>query len=121
MVRFLWENVPAFSVIREKVNVSFINAPMKENREGIKCLRPNTDDTVIFWLKENPPQGKYLAISNAPYIPRQDLVVRLLAPEYGLDTVGYPLEEDPSLPILLDEMARTIYQTKKVYENAICN
>ncbi|MCB1118587.1 MAG: hypothetical protein KDK65_01360 [Chlamydiia bacterium] len=38
--------------------------------------RPNTDDTVNGWVALNAKKGSYLAVSHAPFLVRQDLVLR---------------------------------------------
>ncbi len=107
MVRMVWEKTEMPEMLRA-VPVEFILAPMKGQ------IRPNTDDTVKHWLEMHPAHGNYLAVSNAPFTPRQDLVVRtFLTDEYALETIGPALEEHTSVAIMLDELARLIYQTTK--------
>ncbi len=103
--------------MRKEVEVHFINAPMKKDPKSERLIRPTTDDTVETWLKALPPQGRYLAITNAPYTNRQDLVVRAIAPsEYGFDTVGPGSSEQEKTAIFLDELARFIFQIKQLSE-----
>ena len=50
-------------------------------------------------------------ITNAPYINREDLAIRTIAPsEYGFDTVGSSAREQEKMVIFLDELARFIFQ-----------
>lgn len=117
MIQLVWEQSEIPEDMRREVEVHFITAPMKKDPKSEKLLRPTTDDTVETWLKVLPPQGRYLAITNAPYINRQDLVVRSIAPsEYGFDTVGPGSSEQEKTAIFLDELARFIFHTKQLSE-----
>lgn len=114
MMQLVWEQSEIPEDMRTKVEVYFINAPMKKDPKSEKLLRPNTDDTIREWLKTSPPYGSYLAISNAPYINRQDLVIRALTPnKYTFDTVGPKARKQEKMAIFLDEVARMIFQTKE--------
>ncbi len=115
MMRFIWEQSEIPEDVRKQVKVHFIHAPMKKNPGSEKSLRPTTDDTVEYWLKNSPPLGRYLAVSNSPYINRQDLVVRMMASKgYEFETIGPEAIEQEKMAIFLDELARFIYQTKIV-------
>lgn len=120
MMRLVWEQAEIPEDMRKEVHVHFINAPMKKDpkdSEGKKLIRPTTDDTVEEWLKLNPPHGRYLAVSNAPYINRQDLVLRTICPpEYGFDTIGPQASDQEKMAIFLDELARLIFQIKQLSE-----
>ncbi len=111
MIRLIWEQSEIPESLRKKVQVYFINAPVKKDPLSGKLLRPNTNDTVECWIKTEPPHGRYLAITNAPYVNRQDLVVRTIAPSgYGFDTIGFGASKQEKVAILLDELARFIFQ-----------
>ena len=111
MVQCIWEQSPLPEELRNQVEVHFINAPMKKDPLSEKLLRPNAEDTVETWLKTSPPHGLYLTITNAPYIHRQNLVLRSIAPsEYTFDTVGPASSEHEKMAIFLDELARSIFQ-----------
>ena len=115
MMQLVWEQSEVPEEMRSQLQVYFINAPMKKDLINKKLLRPNTDDTVEEWLKTSPPYGPYLAVTNAPYINRQDLVIRILSPnEYTFDTVGPGAGEQEKMIIFLDELARLIFQIKEL-------
>jgi len=115
MMQLVWDQSEIPELMRKEVQVYFINAPMKNNPKSDKLLRPTTDDTVKYWLKTTPLYGRYLAITNAPYTNRQDLIVRSLAPrEYGFDTIGSGANKHEKVAIFLDELARLIFQTKQL-------
>ncbi|MBJ7450214.1 MAG: hypothetical protein JHC93_07655 [Parachlamydiales bacterium] len=116
MMQLVWDQSEIPETMRKEVQVHFINAPMKIDPKSEKLLRPTTDDTVEYWLKTAPPYGNYLAITNAPYTNRQDLVVRALAPYYGLDTICSGASEQEKVATFLDELARFIFQTKQLSE-----
>ena len=120
MIQLVWEQSEIPAEMRKEIEVHFINAPMKKDSKSERLLRPTTDDTVEAWLKATPPPGRYLAISNAPYTNRQDLVVRTIAPsEYGFDTIGSGASEQEKVAIFLDELARFIFQTKQISSFAL--
>lgn len=114
MIQLIWEQSEIPADMRNSVTVCFINAPMKKDAKSGTILRPTTDDTMETWLKAGPPHGCYLAITNAPYTYRQDLVVRTMAPkEYTFETIGSAARTQEKVSILLNEVARCIFQTKK--------
>jgi hypothetical protein len=120
MIQLVWmqSNIP--EDMRSQVTVHFINAPMKKDLKTGKLLRPTTDDTVELWLKNSPPLGRYLAVTNAPYTTRQDVVTRtLVSSEYGFDTIGAAdPDNQEKMAIYLDELARLIFQTKQFFEKS---
>lgn len=114
MMQLVWEQSEIPEDMVNQVIVHFIKAPMKKDPKSEKLLRPTTDDTVEAWLKDSPPHGRYLAITNAPYINRQDLVTRTIASDgYCFDTVGSGSTENERMAIYLDEVARLIFQAKQ--------
>ncbi|MBM3202117.1 MAG: hypothetical protein FJZ56_06895 [Chlamydiae bacterium] len=117
MTQLIWEQSEIPEDMRKEVEVHFINAPMKKDSKSDRLIRPTTDDTVETWFKALPPHGRYLAITNAPYTNRQDLVVRAIAPKgYGFDTVGSGSKGQEKTAIFLDELARFIFQIKQLSE-----
>lgn len=117
MIQFIWKHADVPAQLRKEVPVYFVSAPMKEDPINFKFHCPSTDDAVKEWLKKSPVKGCYLAISNAPHTKRQDLVMRTLAPEdYSFDTIGPAAHEQEKMAIFLDEVARAIYQTKRLME-----
>ena len=113
MIRWLWNHLDIPKELLQQVQVHFVCAPSKRNPQTGEKMRPTTEDTIKEWLKNGPPTGRYLAISNAPYILRQDLILKMLAPvEYELDTIGDEVSDSLKMAIILDELARLIYQFK---------
>ncbi len=113
MIQWVWDQSEILEAMRRDVEVYFINVPMKKAPGSEKLLRPTTDDTVEAWLATSPLPGRYLVVSNAPYINRQDAVMRMMAPkEYGFDTIGPAANPEEKIVIFLDELARLIFQTK---------
>lgn len=110
MTKFLWEHTNVPNDMRNKVAIYYINAPMQKDIKLEKMIRPNTDDSVRAWLSLNPPHGRYLAVTNNPYVQRQDLVIKTIAPAtYSFDTVGPKANQNERMAIFLDELARYIY------------
>ncbi len=115
LTEWLWQNTDIPLALRHNLSVHFISAPKKKEKKSGKYVRPTTDDTLYAWLKTNPLPGRYLAISNAPYIMRQDLVTQSIVPsQYVIDTVGPQVNPQEKMAILLDECARTLFQLKKL-------
>lgn len=118
IARLIWEQAEIPTEMREQLEgkVHFINAPKKPDpKNPSKLLRPTTDDTVITWLKESPKIGRYLVISNGPYINRQDIVIRALSPKnYGFDTIGEATSSQEKMLLILDELARLIFQINQL-------
>lgn len=117
MIQLVWEQSEIPEDMRQSVKVHFIRAPMKDGINGVKTVRPTTDDAVEAWLKTAPIHGRYLAVTNAPYTNRQDVVIRTIAPsEYSFETIGSRANPQEQMAIFLDELARLIFQTKQLIE-----
>lgn len=117
MMEWVWNQSELPAGMRESVKMVVVDAPIKVDPATGKQIRPNTIDTVEYWLHQTPPCGRYLAVTNAPYTNRQDLVIRALSPkEYGFDTIGSTAPETERMSIVLDELARFIYSTKQIPE-----
>jgi hypothetical protein len=110
MVKWVWEQSELPEEMRQ-LSVHFINAP--KIWDGKQWSRPNSNTTAEAWLKSSPPLGRYLAVSNAPYLVRQDLAMRWVDTErYGFDTIGASVSAQEKVSIILDEVARVIFQVK---------
>ena len=117
-----------------KKKFHIINAPKIKKADGTE-QRPNTASTISQWkktLKEegvNIPQS-ILAISSNPYVAQQHAALRhnVLEQDCTIETVGrssYMTEADgqvsvlvkseKSLPILLDTIARALYEDYQAY------
>ena len=108
MIQLIWEQSELPEAMKQQIKVHFINAPMKNN------LRPTTDDTVQAWLQTAPTVGNYLAVTNSPYINRQDVVTRTVASQaYGFDTIGPAVGSEVKMAIVLDELARLIFMLSR--------
>lgn len=113
MIQLVWDQSEIPQKMRE-IPIHFINAPMKKDPATGKWIRPNTNDSVKAWLKTHPADGYYLAITNAPYIMRQDLVIRAIAPSnYNFNTIGSSADENEKMLVFLDEVARCIFQIQQ--------
>lgn len=116
MVKFVWEQSAIPTEMRNSVNVHFVSAPKKLDPKTGNIVRPTTDDTADCFFSIAKP-GRYIAVSNQPYVTRQDLAVRARMPEgFVLDTVGVELSKRENIVIILDELARLIYQMNKLAE-----
>lgn len=105
MIRILWKRMTGD--IFKGIEVHYICAP----QNGLK--RAITDDTVNKWLEGKPLPGRYLVVSNQPHILRQGLVANSIAPDdFDFDVIGKRLSTKEPTMIILDELARAIYQLK---------
>lgn len=93
---------------------TFDDTPLKEGQK-----RPTTKDTFEHWLLSDPKGGSCLILSSQPFILRQDLTAKkMLGPKFSVDTVGKGIsfeeyqKHPKALPIMLDELARILYQIK---------
>ena len=112
MIQQIWEKSDLPPEMRSLVEVHFVNAPMKGRPNA--PIRPTTNDTIKKWLRDNPPRGSYLSVTNAPYHHRQDQALRRLAPStFHFETVGTQASDDLPLWLFLDELARMIYDIAK--------
>ena len=108
-----------FKLVYEHINmpqeikdlpVEFIDVPMLQRENGT-WARPTTGDTIELWLAGNPQPGVCLFVSNQPYIGYQDAVAKAYVPHiFSVDTVGQACNQDLGIAILLDNLARWLYQ-----------
>ncbi len=75
--------------------------------------RATTADIAKEWASRNQKPGSILAISNQPYVSYQGATLQnALHSDTGwsLETVGHAANEQDSVAVILDALARTIYQ-----------
>ena len=76
--------------------------------------RPNTQDTIIAWLKVSPQPCKALFVSDQPFCGYQFAVVKGSLPDaFQFDLVGAgadPTSHPAAAAITLDSIARWIFQ-----------
>ncbi len=90
----------------KNISIVFVDTPTPKGKS-----RPNTQDSIECWLKTRPKGGSILAISSQPFINYQDTVLRCWVPEeFCLETVGSAALPEERLTVLLDNMARWLYQ-----------
>jgi len=89
--------------------VTVVRSPMKYSSTLLK--RPNTQDTIIDWLKLSPQEGSCLAVSSQPFVYYQQSILQLHLPQgFSLDVIGPKNSQGFSLPIYLDNLARWMFQ-----------
>lgn len=118
--RVLWKETNLPEEMRN-LPVIFIAVPMKMENSALK--RPNTEDTIIAWLKAAPEPCTALFVSNQPLCGYQFAVIKANLPSSFLfDLVG-PGVDSTSLPaaaaITLDSLARWIYQEDLMSKSGI--
>lgn len=82
--------------------------------EGSSVKRPNTEDTLVAWLKVAPEPCKALFVSDQPFCGYQFAVIKTNLPNtflfdlvgQGVDATSHPA----AAAITLDTVARWIYQ-----------
>lgn len=111
MMIFVWEQAELPQEMRNQVQLHVIDAPMKLDSQTGKLTRPTRDDTLKLWVQSAPTPGHYLAVSRAPYIVRQAITAEVVVPkEYIIDTVGPAIRPQTKMIIILDELARAIFE-----------
>lgn len=114
MARMVFDQAALPEDFKDAVTVQFIDTPMQKLPNG-EFRRPNTGDTVTQWLddKDTTP-GSVLAFSNQPYVDYQDAVLRTLLPEsFAVETVGAQGSGNEPVGVVLDNLARWLYQEQK--------
>ncbi len=111
----LWDETP----IPEEMNklpTLYIAVPMKG--EGTSLKRPNTEDTVVAWLKSYPSPCRALFLSDQPFCGYQFAILKATLPEeFQFDLVGPgvdPLSHPAAAAITLDSIARWIHQEQLI-------
>jgi hypothetical protein len=107
----LWEETNLPEEMRS-LPVVFVAVPMKI--EGSSQKRPNTEDTIVAWLKLSPEPCKALFVSDQPFCGYQFAVIKANLPKaflfdlvgQGVDSTSHPA----AAAITLDSIARWIYQ-----------
>lgn len=111
MMLFVWNNAPMSEKMR-KIPLLVIDAPRIVNSDGTSS-RPNTQTTLIEWLKTKPEPGSCLFVSNQPFVGYQDAVARLNLPSaFLIETIGPPSFTSVPVSIYLDNLARWLYVEK---------
>ena len=116
----LWKETDLPQEMRN-LPVVFIATPMKT--EGASLKRPNTEDTIIAWLKTAPQPCKALFVSSQPFCGYQFAIIKTCLPEsfqfdlvgQGVDSISHPAAG----AIILDSIARWIYQENLGYLTGI--
>ena len=90
--------------------ISFIDTPMQPTNNG-KLRRPNTQDTILAWLKTEPQIKTVLSLSSNPYCGYQHAVITQLLPKaWNIETIGKAPERNETIEIYFDTLARALYQ-----------
>lgn len=109
--RVIWEETILPKEMRA-LPVVFVSVPMKT--EGGALKRPNTEDTIVAWLKIAPKPCKALFVSDQPFCGYQFAVIKSSLPDsFQFDLVGSgvdPMSHPSAASVTLDSMARWLYQ-----------
>ncbi|MCX5924381.1 MAG: hypothetical protein NTZ68_03090 [Candidatus Dependentiae bacterium] len=94
--------------------VTIIDVPMLCKDDGT-LRRPTTGDTIEWWLKALPIPGNCLAISNQPFVAYQHSVLQEFLPAtFPFETVGNIAYKENNIEVLLDTVARILYQKLQI-------
>jgi hypothetical protein len=117
MIKFVFEQTDIPAELK-KLPYIFVNAPIQQMQDG-SFRRPNTEDTVIEWLRKHKPRpGSILAVSNQPFVGYQDAVLRKnLPPNFFGETVGPVYKNNESIATMHDTIARWIYNENLIVHN----
>ncbi len=117
MIKFVFEQAETPAAWNNIPHV-FINTPLQKTNLN-ELRRPNTEDTIIHWLKEyNPQPGSILAISNQPFIGYQNAVLQKNIPQtFSIETVGSAYHSNESITSFFDTLARWIYNQNNIIQN----
>lgn len=121
-MKLIYSSLPSLENMRKKP-VIIIQAPQIETAPGV-FARPSTHHTVLVWLLSGPKGTTCLFISNQPFCLYQHEVCLVEMPSsFTIETVGprasASYQQRPLL--LLDTVARTLYQTLKNREKTATN
>lgn len=109
--RIIWEESDLPAEMR-KLPVVYVAVPMKGEPGALK--RPNTQDTLVAWLKVSPEPCKALFVSDQPFCGYQFAIVKGSLPDtIQFDLVGQGVDPNPhpaAAGITLDCIARWLYQ-----------
>lgn len=108
MMRILYaaESLPADMA---KIPVHVVFAPAKPG-----APRATTEDTIKTWLSASPLPGTILAVSSQPFVHYQHTVLDTYLPQvFLLETIGPEDSGRSTVAVILDNVARWIYQESK--------
>jgi hypothetical protein len=81
--------------------------------------RATTEDTIKTWLNSSPLPGTVLSISSQPFIGYQHAVTDTYLPQvFLLETIGPVEPERSSVAVMLDNLARWLYQELMMRSNS---
>ncbi len=116
--RLIWQEADLPEEMRS-LPILFIAVPMKADGK-----RPNTEDTIIAWLKVNPEPCSALFVSDQPFCGYQFAIIKSSLPEaIQFDVVGRGIESvahPAAAAIILDTVARWAYQESLQCDGASC-
>ncbi len=100
--------------------ITIVDTPLQKTGNGLQ--RPTTEDTIRAWLATNPTPSSLLVISSQPFVGYQDAVLRRFLPQqFALETIGAETKK-PVLPeVLLDTVARWLYNAQHLTETQLKN
>lgn len=111
MMKFVYENMQMPDEMRA-CKLTIIDVPMLDNGKG-GMRRPTTQDTIEWWLKEQPKPGLCLAISSQPFVAYQYAVLISYIPkEFFIEVIGHqaPSRDVSGVGTYFDNLARILYQ-----------
>ncbi len=109
MMRLVCEQVS----LPKEWEIIFIDTLLNQNSDS-KTLQPNTTDTLRDFSNLDPVPGKYLLVSNQPFVTRQTFnALSILPPEFTIVGIGDTALSATPLRTFLDEIGRLLYEELK--------
>jgi hypothetical protein len=90
-------------------SINTVASPLCYKPDGQR-IRATTKEPLLAWLAKKPTPGDTLVISNQPHICKQDATFQITMPKsFTTETVGPRLFPDTKNAVILDEIARVLY------------
>ncbi len=117
MMLSLWKTMAIPEAMR---SLPFVLVDTPQQKRNGTWARPNTQDTLIEWLKTNPTPGSCLFVSDQPYSGYQDAVARYaLSDAFSIETIGVKADPDLPIAVVLDNIARWIYTENNIRRSQV--
>ncbi|MCX7337903.1 MAG: hypothetical protein NTX76_01290 [Alphaproteobacteria bacterium] len=109
--KIVWDQIITQPGLR-RTKVHYVRAPMIMDEKTQIVKRPGTIDTMNAWLDTKPTPGKYLVISNNPFILYQCQVIKNALKKRGysgngayLEATGPAADKDTPISVHMDNIA----------------
>ncbi len=111
MMKYLYETIDLPDEMRA-CKLTIIDVPMLDNGKG-GMRRATTQDTIDWWLNEQPQSGSCLVISSQPFIAYQySVLITYIPKKFSIEVIGQgaPGKGASEIGTYFDTLARLLYQ-----------